>query len=65
MALTLLALGLVLVVEGLVWALAPRLIEDLLAALRQLTLDQRRGAGIGAAALGAALIWVARGLGAI
>jgi uncharacterized protein len=60
----LLALGLVLVAEGLVWALAPRLIEDLLAALRALTLDQRRLAGLGALAIGLVLIWLAKALGA-
>lgn len=64
MATGLLALGLVLVVEGLIWAVAPRLIEDLLVALRRLTLEQRRLAGAGATALGVTLIWAARGLGA-
>ena len=35
-------LGLLLVAEGLVWALAPGMIEDLLAAMRTLTPEQRR-----------------------
>ena len=56
----LLGLGLVLVVEGLVWALAPGLVEDLLAALRSLSLEERRLAGLGALALGLALLWAAR-----
>ena len=56
-------LGLVLVIEGLVYALAPSLVEDLLAALRNLTLDQRRMVGLGAVALGVALLWMAHGLG--
>lgn len=64
MATVLLALGLVLVVEGLVWAIAPRMIEDMLAALRQLGADQRRLVGLLAVALGVTLVWMARALGA-
>ena len=60
MAWALLAVGLVLVVEGLLWALAPQLVEDLLAALRALSLDERRLAGLAALALGLALVWGAR-----
>lgn len=63
MGIALLALGLVLVVEGLVWALALRLVEDLLSALRQLTPEQRRLVGLGSCALGVALVWMARALG--
>lgn len=58
-----LALGLVLIVEGLVYALAPSLVEDLLAALRALTLEQRRLVGVAAFASGAVLIWLAIVLG--
>jgi hypothetical protein len=65
MAWALLALGLVLVVEGLIWALAPRLVEDLLAALRTLTPEERRLAGLAALALGLALVWAARMVGGI
>lgn len=61
----LLALGLVLIVEGLVYALAPWLIEDMLAALRSLTLQQRRTIGLAALATGVALVWVADVLGAL
>jgi uncharacterized protein YjeT (DUF2065 family) len=64
MAWALLALGLVLVVEGLVWALAPRLVENLLAVLRSLSVEERRLAGLGAVALGLALLWTARLSGA-
>ena len=60
----LLALGLVLVVEGLAWALAPSAIEAMLEALRRLGLDQRRLVGLSAVALGVCLIWMARALGA-
>ena len=37
-----LALGLVLILEGLVYALAPSLVEQMLAALRELSLEARR-----------------------
>ncbi|MDA5557080.1 DUF2065 family protein [Shimia sp. MMG029] len=59
-----LALGLVLIVEGLVYALAPSIIEGLLAALRALPIEQRRYMGLAALALGLALVWVAKALGA-
>lgn len=54
----LLALGLVLAVEGLVLALAPRRIEDALRLIASLGLDQRRVIGLVALALGVALIWL-------
>jgi hypothetical protein len=60
-----LALGLVLIVEGLVYALAPWLVEDMLAALRALSLEQRRMIGLGALVLGVALLWLAASLGAL
>ena len=56
----LLALGLVLAVEGLVLALAPRRIEDALRLLASLGLDQRRLIGLGSLALGVLLVWLAR-----
>lgn len=64
MAMAVLALGLVLVVEGLVWALAPGLIEEMLAALAALSHGMRRALGLTALALGVALVWWARALGA-
>lgn len=54
------ALGLVLVLEGLAYALAPSAVEALLEALRRLSLDQRRLIGLGAMATGVALVAVAR-----
>ena len=60
----LLALGLVMIVEGLVYALAPSLVEDLLAALKSLSIDQRRLVGLAALALGIVLVAMARALGA-
>lgn len=51
----------VLVIEGLVYALAPHLVEQLLEALRQLTLEQRRILGMLAVVSGLIVLWVARG----
>ena len=59
----LLALGLVLLIEGLVYALAPSLIEQLLAALKEMPIDQRRIMGLFAMILGALLLWGAMTLG--
>jgi uncharacterized protein len=56
----LLALGLVLAVEGLVLALAPRRIEDALRIIASLGIDQRRRVGLGALAMGVVIIWLAR-----
>jgi uncharacterized protein len=55
-----LALGLVLAVEGLVLALAPRRIEDALRMIASLGLDQRRMIGLGALAMGVLIGWFAR-----
>ena len=55
----LLALGLVLIVEGLAWALAPSFIEQALALLAALSADQRRQVGFLAAALGGVFVWAA------
>ena len=55
-----LAAGLVLVIEGLVYALAPSLVEQLLEALKAMPLQTRRNFGLGAVALGVGLVWLAR-----
>jgi uncharacterized protein len=60
MSFVILAIGLVLAVEGLVLALAPRRIEDALRLVASLPLDQRRLIGLGALALGVVLVWLAR-----
>ena len=60
----LLALGLVLIVEGLVYALAPSLVEDMLRALAQISIDKRRVIGLTALCGGIALVWAAKSLGA-
>jgi uncharacterized protein YjeT (DUF2065 family) len=56
-------LGLVLVIEGLVYALAPSAIERLFEAYRSLTIDQRRAMGLVSVALGVGLCWLARQMG--
>ncbi|MFY0309698.1 DUF2065 domain-containing protein [Leisingera caerulea] len=63
MGFVLLALGLVLIAEGLVYALAPSLVERLLEMLRMLSEEQRRNAGLAALALGLILVWLAFLLG--
>ena len=62
-ALLLLAIGLVLSLEGLVLALAPSRIAEILELIRKMPVETRRSMGLGAMALGTALIWLARGLG--
>lgn len=61
MSLVVLAIGLVLVVEGLALALAPRRMEDALRAITALSPDQRRMIGLAALALGVLLVWLVRG----
>lgn len=58
-----LAIGLVLCVEGLALALAPLRMEDLLRHLAEMPPERRRMFGLGALALGVALVWAARALG--
>jgi uncharacterized protein YjeT (DUF2065 family) len=60
----LLALGLVLIVEGLVYALAPSLLEQMLVALSALPAEARRLMGAIALVLGLILVWAAKTLGA-
>lgn len=64
MATILLALGLVMIVEGLVWVLAPSIIERLLEALRDLPEPARRQVGALVAVSGLILVWIAYRLGA-
>ena len=63
MAWVLLGVGLVLIIEGLVYALAPSLVEDLLEMLRALPLDQRRLVGFLAMTLGVVLVLGAAAFG--
>jgi len=64
MATVLLAVGLVACAEGLVFALAPSRLEELLETLRQMPIDTRRLIGLGVLALGVVMIWVAKSFGA-
>ena len=63
MATVLLALGLVLIVEGLVYVLAPSLVERMLEALRSLPENARRQLGLLAVVSGLLLLWIAHQLG--
>lgn len=58
-----LAFGLMLVCEGLVLALAPKRIEDMLDMIRRMTVDQRRSIGLLALASGVLMIWLVGGIG--
>ncbi|MGR3521085.1 MAG: DUF2065 domain-containing protein [Roseovarius sp.] len=60
----LLALGLVLIVEGLVYALAPSLIDRMLVALAAFPPEARRLMGLLALICGLVLVWAAKTLGA-
>lgn len=64
MAVALYAIGLVLIVEGLVYVLAPSIVEDLLAMLRSLPVGQRRTLGLLAVIAGVVFVWTAKALGA-
>jgi uncharacterized protein len=61
MSFLVLAIGLVLAIEGLVLALAPRRVEDALRLLASFSLERRRQIGLGALALGVLLVWLVRG----
>jgi uncharacterized protein YjeT (DUF2065 family) len=52
----LLGLGMVLVIEGLVFALAPSRLEDMLRLFAQIPVETRRLIGLVAMALGAVLV---------
>ena len=58
MSLLILGIGLVLVIEGLVFALAPSRLDDLVAMMAAMTRDQRRLIGLVALALGVVLVWL-------
>ncbi|MSP50355.1 MAG: DUF2065 domain-containing protein [Alphaproteobacteria bacterium] len=56
-----LALGLVLALEGALYALFPQGMRRALAIAVALPPDQLRVAGVGAALLGVAIVWLIRG----
>jgi len=55
------AIGLVLVIEGLLWALAPRLGRKLLEAASETPESSLRLAGAVAVAAGVLIVWMVRG----
>jgi len=58
-----LGLGLVLVIEGLVFALAPSRLDEIVEIMARLTPEQRRVIGLVAVAIGVGLVWLAKALG--
>ncbi len=58
-----LGFGLVLVIEGLVFALAPSRLDEIVALMAELSPDQRRLIGLAAVAIGVGLVWLGRSLG--
>ena len=56
----LIAIGLVLVFEGLVFALAPSRLEDLIEAMQAIPKERRRMIGLAAVALGVLIIWLVK-----
>ena len=59
MELVLLGLGLVLVFEGLVFALAPSRLEELVKLISEIPIETRRAVGLVAVAAGVLLVWLA------
>lgn len=55
------ALGLVLVIEGLIYGLAPGLARRLAESVRETADDRLRLGGIAAVAIGVLVVWLARG----
>ena len=58
MELIFLGLGLVLVFEGLVLALLPNRLEELIQMISEMSVDTRRALGLGAVAIGVLLVWL-------
>jgi len=54
------AIGLVLVIEGLLYALGPRHLKAMMSLIERVPEDALRMAGIAAIGLGVGLIWLAR-----
>ena len=51
-------IAMVLILEGLAYALAPSLIERMLEAMRAMPLEMRRLVGLSARAAGVAMLWI-------
>lgn len=54
------ALGLVLVIEGLVYALVPGQLKAMMLSFQKLSDDQLRIGGVAAMALGVVIVWLVR-----
>jgi hypothetical protein len=54
------ALGLVFVIEGLLYALAPSRLRAMMQMMQQLSDDQLRMGGVAAMAAGVAIVWLVR-----
>lgn len=54
------ALGLVLVIEGLLYALAPSRLKAMMQVMQQLSDEQLRMGGVAAMAAGVAIVWLVR-----
>ncbi len=57
----LVAIGLFLVIEGLVYALAPSFVRRMAEALPLISDQQMRGFGLAAVCVGVFVVWVVRG----
>ena len=57
----LVAVGMVMVIEGLLWAVAPQVGLRLLTAAQQMPDQALRAAGAAAVAAGVILVWLVRG----
>jgi uncharacterized protein len=55
------ALGLVLVIEGLLYALVPGHLKRMLVAMQDISDDRLRAGGVISVALGVAIVWLMRG----
>lgn len=54
------ALGLVLVIEGLLYALVPSHLKAMMQTVQKLSDDQLRMGGVAAMAIGVAVVWLVR-----
>ncbi len=54
-------IAMVLIIEGLVYALAPSLVERMLGAWRQMPSETRRRLGLVTVATGVLMLWIFRG----
>ena len=61
MAEILMALGFVLVIEGLLYALVPGQLKAMMLSFQKLSDDQLRIGGVTAVAMGVIIVWLVRG----